>query len=104
MGESPDQSIISEVLQEAGVVCKPGRPVNVWNWEYQKGEDKVQINAVSRVCWYESGEPKGKTKDLESTIEDIMWIDKDNVLDLEIVVDERLCLEMVIKNWDKFVD
>jgi len=87
-GESVDESLIKEIQEETGIICIPGRPLHVWNWEYQKGEDLIQINAVMRECDYESGTIRSFTQEHETTIDQVQWIHKDSILDLPFVEDE----------------
>lgn len=96
LGETPDQSIIREVEEETGVICKPDIPIYCWNWEYKKGDDLVQINAVARVCKYISGELIKEKDEGESKIEGSYWIHKDKILDLDIVVDELPALKLFL--------
>lgn len=95
-GETPDQSIIREIKEESGVICNPGMPVYCWNWEYKKGDDWVQINAVARICKYVSGELTKNIDEGESTIEGSYWIPRDKVLSLDIVLDELPALKLFI--------
>lgn len=93
-GEKPNQAIVREVQEETGVICKPGRPFYVWNWEYQKDDDRIQINAIMRECEYVSGVILCKHVDGESTIDKTEWIKITNVLTLPLTHDERDGIEL----------
>jgi mutator protein MutT len=93
MGETPDESIIKEVQEETGVVCRPLDPIYVWNWEYERGEDRVQINAVMRLCEYVEGELLVTKKENELTISEVKWVPRNEVLGLDIVADELVGIE-----------
>lgn len=103
-GEVPDESVRREVREETGVNCIPGLPIYCWNWEYKKGEDLVQINAVARVCKYIDGNLAQAKEEDESTIEDCYWVHKDKVLSLDIISDERPALEFLINNYSFYID
>lgn len=101
--ESPDESLIKEVKEETGITCQPGLCINTWNWEYQKDEMRVQINAVSRICKYVSGELAKQRKDLESNIEKSEWVDIDMASSLDIVFDEKPSIETFIQHVDFYL-
>ncbi len=100
VGESPDQSLVNEIKEETGVLCKPGMPIYVWNWEYDKEDDRVQINAVARICRYIEGEIVFSRKDNESIIEGVYWVEKRKVMSLPLVEDEKVAVEVFLANSD----
>lgn len=101
IGEKPDESIISEVKDETGILCIPGIPFYTWNWEYEKENDVIQINAIMRVCKYESGKPNLTVKqENELKIVQAVWIPLEKVLDLNLVSDEKAGIEFFLKNVD----
>ena len=101
IGEKPDQSIISEVKDETGILCIPGIPFYTWNWEYEKEDDVIQINAIMRVCKYESGKPNLTNKqEKELKIVQVVWVPLEKVLNLDLVSDEKVGIEFFIKNVD----
>ena len=90
MGEKVDESIIREVKDETGIICEPHQPFYCWNWEYKKGDDLVQINAVMRFCKYVSGEPRTESyQDTETVIDKVVWIPRNEVASLDIVDNEK---------------
>lgn len=97
MGETPDESIIKEVQEETGIICKPEEPFYIFNWEYDKGGDHVQINAVIRACQYVSGEPLVVTKqEKELDIVEVAWVPWDKITDLDIVHDEATGIRLYL--------
>ncbi len=99
MGQIPDESMISEVLEETGIVCIPGVPFYTWNWEYQKNEELVQINAIMRYASFSHGEPKQeKQEEKELTIDEVCWVPLSKVLSLELVENEEPGITFFIKN------
>lgn len=103
MGESVDSSLITEIFDETGVKVKPGKPIYVWNWEYKKGDDLIQINAVMRICFYESGNVGGEKKDLESEIKYSEWVPINKLSELNFIQDERPGLEKFLKDRDFYL-
>ncbi len=93
-GEKPDEALIREVQEETGITCKPGRPFYVWNWEYNKENDFVQINVIMRECTYVSGDIIEKHVDGESTIDKIEWVKLSEVLKLPITHDQKEGIEL----------
>lgn len=91
-GESPDASIVREVLEETGVKIEPKDPVGLHTWFVQKEDEHNQIVAVFRICKYISGKLKGYVSE-EAKIEAAEWVDiatfnfEENVIedDLEII-------------------
>ncbi len=98
-GQTPDESIMEEVKEETGIVCRPGTPIYCWNWEYAKDNDQIQINAIARICDYVSGDINSAKEELETTLES-HWVSIKNILDLDIVWDERPALEIFLKNYE----
>ncbi|MFA5828317.1 MAG: NUDIX domain-containing protein [Candidatus Shapirobacteria bacterium] len=102
-GETPNKSIIREVEEETGIKCKPGIPIYCWNWEYQKDSDRIQVNAVARVCKYVSGRLSQPKEEEELTIEGCYWKAKEIVLDLDVVWDEIPALKLFIDNYNFYL-
>lgn len=94
MGEKPDEAIVRKVKEETGITCTPGKPFYVWNWEYQKEDDVVQINAIMRECEYVSGEVLSEHIDGESTIDKIEWIKLSDIKNLPITHDQKEGIEL----------
>ncbi len=102
-GETPDESIVNEIRQETGVTCKPGMPIHIWNWEYKKENDSIQINAITRICKYESGEPNSKpSEEKELTIDGTYWIPLEKLLEIDIVVDEKPSIDLLLLNFSLY--
>ncbi len=54
-GESIDEHIKREVLEEVGVEIQPGSPFHIWQWFITKNSPvdtptEIQIIAVARIC------------------------------------------------------
>ena len=103
MGQTVDESIVSEIEEETGVTCLPGLPIYCWNWEYQKDQDFVQINAVIRVCRYVGGELIERREDKESTIEEIRWMGIADLGNLDWVFDEKPGVDEFLKRKDFYL-
>jgi mutator protein MutT len=100
MGENPDESMVSEVKEETGITCTPGVPFYTWNWEYKKGDEDIQINAVMRYASYKEGiVNKGEKEEVELTIDEVCWVPLSKVSSLELVENEKPGIEFFIKNY-----
>ncbi|MEA1929852.1 MAG: NUDIX hydrolase [Patescibacteria group bacterium] len=96
-GETPKESLVREVQEETGVACDPLRPLYVWNWEYKKGDDNIQINTVMFLCKYISGTPITKQrKEKELSIEKVSWIPASEIKNLATVEDELPGIEIFL--------
>lgn len=100
-GEEPDAALVREVQEETEITCRPGTPIYVWNWEYESPHGSAQINAVARICFYESGEPKQDlTHEGETKIDRVVWAPAEEVLNLTIIYDELPALELFLTHYD----
>lgn len=101
MGETHDESIVKEIEEETGIVCTPLSPIYCWNWEYKKGDDLVQINAVMRFCKYMRGEPRSSSTDeKELKIDWVGWVPMDELNKLPFVFDEKPGVNIFLKNHE----
>jgi 8-oxo-dGTP diphosphatase len=103
-GEQPDESLIREVYEETGVSVKPSDPIDVWTWIYDKEGSKIQIVAVSRIAYYESGElidPSLIHIEKETTISKAEWIEIQNIKIKDFVFDEQPSLTKFINELNK---
>jgi mutator protein MutT len=102
-GETLDDSLVREVEEETSIICKPGIPVYCWSWEYQKENNRIQINAIARVCRYISGSLSQLKEETETSIEGSYWIAKENVLGLNIVDDEIPALNLLLDSYNFYL-
>lgn len=103
MGQTVDESILVEIMEETGVTCLPGLPVYCWNWEYKKDQDVVQINAVMRVCKYVRGKLIQRREDKESTIVEVRWVGIDELRKLDWVFDEKPGVDLFLEKKDFYL-
>lgn len=103
-GESLDSSLIEEIRSETSILVKPGMPIDIWTWEYQKDVDVVQINTVSRLCQYVGGSLSGEKVETETVISECQWVPLNECLALKLVEDTRPTIEKFIKNKDFFLN
>ncbi len=89
-GESVDTSIIREVLEETGITCQPNVSINCYNWIIDKPNQKIQINAVTRLCQYISGNIINQQRDEgETTISQVLWVPINNIV-LDNCIDDEV--------------
>ena len=103
IGEIPDQSIISEVFDETGITCTPSIPIFVWNWEYEKGDDLIQINAIMRICTYTKGIPKVFDQEEELKITEVVWKPLTQISSLPVVDDELPGINFFLENRELLI-
>lgn len=101
-GEHPDESMIREIQEETGIIAKPGIPIYVWNWSYQKAADTIQINAIARLCRYESGELSQKVMGEESLLEDSGWYEINQLMNMELIPDQIPAIRTFLQYQDFF--
>lgn len=97
-GESPDISISKEIFDETGIKCIPGMPIYCWNWEYNRAEDRIQINAIARVCKYIGGALTAMKQESETVIEGCYWVPLREIATLTMVEDEAPAIDVFMKN------
>jgi mutator protein MutT len=98
-GESPNESFIREVEEETGLIVDPGPPFYIYNWQYKKDFNDIQITAVMRICQHVGGEIMYDTKEEnETVISETKWIPFEEVLRLPIIDDELPGIKFFLKN------
>lgn len=100
-GEDPDESFIREIREETGITIKPGKPFGIWTWRYNKGKDKVQIVAVARMGFYESGKLIGSKKESETEIEKVEWVNIKEFPFEALIEDEIDIVRNLLRNIDR---
>jgi len=66
-GETPDQALRREVLEETGLAIRIIKPVRMWT--FFKNNKSIQVVGITSLCEYESGEVK-----LSEEHVDFKWI------------------------------
>ena len=88
-GETLDVSLVREVKEEAGILCKPGEILDMWTWTYDLKGQKQQIVAVSRAAVYVSGRiNQAQVMQSETVIDKSVWIKVDQIDYASLVEDE----------------
>lgn len=103
-GEKPDESLEREILEETKIIAQAGMPVHVWNWIYTKDNNEIQINAVARICRYISGTTDNTGHQDESLLSGAEWYPIDEIINLNMMENQKPALEAFMNNKDFFLD
>lgn len=85
-----DASMVREVLEETGLIIKPGPPITLYTWKFEKKPgDLHRIVAIVRKATAEAGhEHQQIVEEQESTISGSRWFEIDQIPYDLVVVDE----------------
>lgn len=101
-GESVEEHILREVMEEVGLQIVAGEPFDIWTWQMNKkdesgGEIKSQVVAVARLC-----APKTLKVTTDNRVEDdflgeAKWVPFDELLNYKLIPDIIPVVENFLK-------
>ena len=90
--DEPDDAFTREVKEETGVTIKPGPPIYLWTWVYQKEKEEKQIVALARLGYFIQGKPTPSHNEKETTIESVFWLPLNSLDTKAFIWDEEPAL------------
>lgn len=99
-GESVEEHLVREVLEETGLTVVPGRPFYIWQWvmtDIKPGsDDAIQVIAVARECSLAGDDAVEMAHEDTDFISEVDWVRLDALLDLDLIPSLRPAVEAFV--------
>jgi 8-oxo-dGTP pyrophosphatase MutT (NUDIX family) len=99
--ENLDSHLVREVLEETGWRVRPGRPVDVWDWNMRWHAESVRVIAISRYCELESDNAGEACREPDDYLAEQGWFTPDEVRKLDIIPSQRPTIDVVLKELEE---
>lgn len=99
-GETIDEHIKREVMEEVGIDIIPKEPFAIWTWIMKRGEDEIQVIAVGRYCDAVNLDVNDHNRVSDDYLADIEWVDIDKVFSYPLIKDIVPAMKQFVKRYE----
>jgi 8-oxo-dGTP pyrophosphatase MutT (NUDIX family) len=89
-GESVDDHLRREIMEEVGLKVTPGPPVHLWSWNLPYGDTQSRVVvAVARECEIEDHLVNDKNRTPGDYLGEIKWVPLADVMEMDVMSDQK---------------
>jgi len=92
-GETLDDHIRREVMEEVGLEIEPLCPFAMWTWIMSRNDDEIQVIAVGRRCRAITTKCSEQNRVADDFLSEIKWIELDQIYKYELIPDLKPAME-----------